>query len=203
MKKSYMVKVCPNCGSTNIDYASLEEGSGKEFLGIGLPEKYYCKDCGYTGSVILEVDRRKLKDIKFKKINFKKQHKEKSKVKKKKHEVRNVELMKPVFVLTVLFFLLTSLVFLSPVVKSQNQQGTGGFIQTSITQTSKTNNQKNNTNPYTQYEKTDVTKVKGISNALGIESAVGFLTPLFFLFFTIALVILGLSAHWERIKIFE
>ena len=203
MRKSYMVKVCPNCGSTNIDYASLEEGSGKEFLGIGLPEKYYCKDCGYTGSVILEVDKRKLKDIKFKKINFKKQHKEKArKEKKKKHEVRKVELMKPVFALTVLFFILTSLVFLTPIVKNQQHQGTGGFIQTSITQTSKTENQSN-PNPYTKYEKTDVSKVEGISNALGIESAVGFLTPLFFLFFTIALIILGLSAHWERIKLFE
>ena len=56
----FKTEICPNCGSEKIDYASLEAGSGTSFLGIGLPEKYYCKNCGYAGSVILKVDRRKI-----------------------------------------------------------------------------------------------------------------------------------------------
>lgn len=194
----FKIKVCPNCGSPDIDYASLESDSGKEFLGIGIPEKYYCKNCGYTGSVILEVDKRKLKNIKFKNINFKKKTKTR-RVKIKKHNVRRVELMKPVFVLTVLFFLITSIFFLIPVIKNNNQMPNS--IKIGLSETVK-GDYKNSQNEST-YEKTDISRVREISNALGLENSVGFLTPLFFLFFTLALIILGFSAHLERLKLFQ
>lgn len=63
-------KVCPNCGSPEIEYASLDKRSGS-IIGFGIPEKYFCKDCSYTGSVILEVDSARLKKMKFpkKKMN--------------------------------------------------------------------------------------------------------------------------------------
>lgn len=57
-------KVCPNCGSAEIEYASLDKRSGT-LVGLGIPEKYFCKNCGYEGGVILEIDKSKLKKIKF------------------------------------------------------------------------------------------------------------------------------------------
>ncbi len=184
----FKVKVCPNCGSTNIDYANLEAGAGTGFLGIGLPEKYYCKNCGYTGSVILEIDKRKLKDIKFKNINYKK-------TKRKKHKVRNPELMKPLFALTALFFIITAVFFLIPEIKTSSMK------PNSIT--ANYSQQGGQTVPETKYVAGDVEKIRGVSTATGIEQATGFLVPLFFMFFTLAIILLGISAHWEKIKIFQ
>ncbi|MFB0543826.1 MAG: hypothetical protein ACETVR_03495 [Candidatus Bathyarchaeia archaeon] len=44
------LRVCPSCGKSNI----RPEGS----LGFGvLPVIYICKDCGYRGHLIIEVDK--------------------------------------------------------------------------------------------------------------------------------------------------
>ncbi len=40
------IKVCPVCGSTRIHYVA----------GMITGEKYHCEDCGYEGSLILEID---------------------------------------------------------------------------------------------------------------------------------------------------
>jgi len=40
------IKVCPMCGSTHIHYVA----------GMITGEKYKCEDCGYEGSLILEMD---------------------------------------------------------------------------------------------------------------------------------------------------
>ena len=40
------IKICPVCGSTRIHYVA----------GMITGEKYHCEDCGYEGSVILEID---------------------------------------------------------------------------------------------------------------------------------------------------
>ncbi len=42
------LKICPKCGSTNIYY----EG------GMMMGEIYKCNDCGYIGSLILEIDEK-------------------------------------------------------------------------------------------------------------------------------------------------
>ncbi|MEM3412069.1 MAG: TFIIB-type zinc ribbon-containing protein [archaeon] len=90
------MKVCPNCGSTEIEYASLDKRSG-EFVGIGVPQKYFCKNCGYTGSVIIETKkyfRRKPKILDYEAKTW-----EKSSISR-------------IFVFSILFFLAASLVFL-------------------------------------------------------------------------------------------
>ena len=55
------IKICPVCGSTRIYYVA----------GMITGEKYHCEDCGYEGSVILEIDEKDyekwLKDLRKKK----------------------------------------------------------------------------------------------------------------------------------------
>ena len=46
--------VCPVCGSGNIVHAGVSNGWA--FPGVHTAQRYICKDCGYEGSVILEVD---------------------------------------------------------------------------------------------------------------------------------------------------
>ena len=46
-----ITKLCPKCGSPNIDLSSIFD--------IWLtPEQYVCKDCGYKGSIVLEIEGR-------------------------------------------------------------------------------------------------------------------------------------------------
>ncbi len=40
------IKICPVCGSTRIYYVA----------GMITGEKYRCEDCGYEGSLIMEID---------------------------------------------------------------------------------------------------------------------------------------------------
>ncbi|MGC9122953.1 MAG: hypothetical protein ACP5IB_02620 [Thermoplasmata archaeon] len=42
------IKICPECGSTRIYYLN----------GMISGEIYRCEDCGYIGSLILEIDER-------------------------------------------------------------------------------------------------------------------------------------------------
>ncbi len=55
------IKICPVCGSTHIHYVA----------GMVTGEKYKCEDCGYIGSLIVEIDEedyeRWLKELRGKK----------------------------------------------------------------------------------------------------------------------------------------
>jgi len=47
---SKVVQVCPRCGSTNIKLSSK--------LDVWLtPKQYVCKDCGYVGPIVLELEK--------------------------------------------------------------------------------------------------------------------------------------------------
>jgi len=45
------LKVCPKCGSVKIRNSSL-------LSGWIIPDQYVCEDCGYTGYLILELERK-------------------------------------------------------------------------------------------------------------------------------------------------
>lgn len=45
--KKHKVKVCPNCGSIHIEYKMDSHRTG---------QKFFCKDCGFESSLILEID---------------------------------------------------------------------------------------------------------------------------------------------------
>lgn len=48
--------VCPNCGSPEIQYATTSGGTTAGIIGMGVPQLYYCRKCGYQGSVIIETE---------------------------------------------------------------------------------------------------------------------------------------------------
>ncbi|MBS7625203.1 hypothetical protein KEJ29_06480 [Candidatus Bathyarchaeota archaeon] len=43
------ISVCPRCGSRNI-------GLSSKFDAWLMPKRYACRDCGYVGPIVLEVD---------------------------------------------------------------------------------------------------------------------------------------------------
>jgi len=101
-----MVNVCPNCGSPEIEYASMMRESTISIAGFGLPEKYYCKGCGYEGSVILEMPADKVGKVKF----------HNKPVKIPMPDKASVEIVKPVFMMVVfLFFAVTVFMAFNPV----------------------------------------------------------------------------------------
>ncbi|HEY9205743.1 MAG TPA: hypothetical protein VIO58_07450 [Candidatus Methanoperedens sp.] len=46
-------QICPFCGG-NVEYAGIS--SGHIFPGINTGQMYVCRECGYQGSFIIEVD---------------------------------------------------------------------------------------------------------------------------------------------------
>ena len=53
MKPIQGIKICPFCGG-NVEYAGIS--SGHIFPGIHTGQMYLCRECGYQGSFIIEVD---------------------------------------------------------------------------------------------------------------------------------------------------
>jgi hypothetical protein len=49
-----LIEVCPVCGSSNVDYE----------MGGYIGKVYHCKDCDYTGALILEADKELIDAIK-------------------------------------------------------------------------------------------------------------------------------------------
>jgi len=45
------ILLCPRCESPNIELSS-------KFDSWLMPKRYICRDCGYTGPIILEVDEK-------------------------------------------------------------------------------------------------------------------------------------------------
>jgi len=58
-KASDKVIVCPRCGSTHLTLSSKMDA----WL---TPRKYLCKDCGYVGPIVLEIEKDQLKKRKRK-----------------------------------------------------------------------------------------------------------------------------------------
>ena len=95
--------VCPNCGSEQIDYSSLTIGSTKTIIGLGIPEMYFCPDCGYEGPVIMEIDQKHLKEVHFPRKKFK----------ARKFDKHSADILKPIFTIVILVFvLITALAFI-------------------------------------------------------------------------------------------
>lgn len=187
-----MKKVCPNCGSPDINYASLQSGSG-EMVGIGLPEKYYCPKCNYCGSVILEMNEKQSKGAKFSGKPYHSHH-------------RSVEAMKPVFTMTLILFMITAAVLLIPKYDigkelSSVPHETSHSITYLPTQVPDSITGNNYTYTIIEAENTQAV-ISSINSAIG-ASNVGFLVPAFFLFFISGIMALMLMNHYRRLKIFE
>ena len=180
-----MKKVCPNCGSCEIDYASMRTDSGG-VVGIGVSERYYCPDCGYKGSVILEV----ADDAK---CPVRKPYHE------KKRE-RSAEVLKPVYVMVLLLFLLTAVVLMIPKydlskekipAKLDVSRSTEGIYEPRTVTIIDT--------PVTIIQ-AEPSKLEYIDGAMGIKADL--LVQLFYMFFVTGFIALMICSHWKRVKIF-
>lgn len=195
------IKLCPNCGNPDIDYASLEQRSGA-IIGIGIPEQYYCPRCGYFGSIVVEVPMDELKKVEFHPI-------------KKAIRVRSEKssaILEPVFVTTLLIFFTVAFFFILPKYNILNIQP-AGFVNLSemgstgsnvmIISTSFQENATTFGPLGITYIVASNTSVIDIDRALGLQNVSGFLVPLFFLFLIVGMLILAVDSHWHRVRFFS
>jgi predicted RNA-binding Zn-ribbon protein involved in translation (DUF1610 family) len=205
------VKVCPNCGDPNIEYASVMRESAVTITGFGLPEVYYCKNCGYEGSVILEVDKRDLKKIKFP-----------HKIKKiKMNDKRSAEIMRPVFVVCILLFFIAAVVFFMPASLAQQPalapenviiigdeqilfdiptqtQPLIGTIVGEIPVGDMTRIEAETAEGVYYVYITPDDRVVDVQKATGIASITGFMFPLFLIFFVLGMLALMVYSQLTR-----
>jgi DNA-directed RNA polymerase subunit RPC12/RpoP len=58
-KKEY-VRICPNCGSLNIEILNVQ----KQFtFAFGMPALYKCNNCGFSNNIFPEVDVKELEKL--------------------------------------------------------------------------------------------------------------------------------------------
>lgn len=201
MKKENIYEVCPHCGSTDVEYASMVEEPGT-ITGFGLPEKYFCKRCGYRGSVILEMSKNDIRRTNFSKklwVN-----------KNEKIDYRSVEIFKPVFITISIVFLITSFMLLVPAydfsvepISEINYTQLGSI--TTLPSGKEIYIMKSGEKyvPYGEkYLKLSESPFTYVENALGLKNVQGFLVPVFFLFFISGLFVLMIYSHWHRIRFF-
>lgn len=186
-------------------------------IGIGIPEKYFCKKCGYLGSVIIEVSRDDFEEIekRFGNISRKTILKaSKSLLRRRQEQSRaktSAEVLKPAFTGTILVFFVIAILFLYPryeVLKGpipENLSVTAG--STTIIGISPqervmwTENQTVATG-FNLYLIIQNSSIIDLDRALGIGGLSAFLLPLFFLVFLGALIAIMIFSHWHRVRFF-
>lgn len=193
-------KVCPNCGSIEIDYASMRSDSGS-LVGIGLAEKYYCPNCGYRGSVILKMTPSQIKKHRFSKKPW---HSKPG----RKEGYKSVEVIKPVFITVLLLFFFMAFILMIPryeIASEQevfeiNQFGSVTYLpdgkEILITEQGEYVKQGQ------KYLKVSESSFVYIEDATGLKNVGGFLVPAFFMFFLSGFFILMIYSHWHRVKFF-
>lgn len=108
--------ICPSCGSRRIQYASTMAESGS-FVGLGLPEMFYCKDCKYKGPIVVEIDAGGEKRYK----QYIKKHR---KIPEKQHKMkRDFDALRAVFVSVLVMFFIVSALLLIP--QTHEYEGAG------------------------------------------------------------------------------
>ena len=196
------IKVCPNCGSGDINYSSLERDSG-DLVGIGISGKYYCQNCGYHGSLILSMSKKG-------RTQARRAHKFKRKFKEPKlsFHKREHEAIRTVTTLTIVFFLMVTAVLMIPqydLSGEANQFDPYPFESRSpdIQETAIGDNELVSLPSGQSYEQVREPSIRAIENALGTGQTTGTLVPLFFLFFVGMVLVLGIFANWHRFQLFR
>ncbi len=198
------VQICPECGSPRIEYASLDTRATGTITGLGAPEVYYCKDCGYEGSIKLKVPVDQLKEHQKEKLSQKKRSKTKEKKKK-------ADALKPIFTLTVLLFLAAA-VLTATVGRRSTEAATGAVNQTNYPMIQE--------NPLYQLNQTEgtgetpekkitgggygnQTSLKMVSRGTGLEEVTGYLFPMFVIFFSIGIFSYMIWTYGHKLEHFQ
>lgn len=199
------VQACPKCGSPRLNYASMETGATGTITGLGAPGVYYCKDCGYEGSIKLHIPVNELNKDQIKKIKKRKPKKKTAKGKKKS------DIMKPIFVTSILLFLVAAtLATLSgafPIASSRTPIDRTGFPEIEETPTNLTNVTQETIYPeepaITPEAHENYSELAAISRGAGIETTVGLVFPIFIIFFFIGLFVYMIWFYGYKLEHFE
>lgn len=113
-----VMEVCPVCGEPDLTYYRMTAGG--IILGLSAEQKYQCKDCGYIGSVSIQLksreDIQKIKENYQYYIESQKQHIKSKQIKDQKPYLLNPEYIwffRGILLLTILVhvFIMLSLIF--------------------------------------------------------------------------------------------
>jgi len=195
-KEEKKVLICPVCGSRRIDYASLYPESG-EIVGLGIPEKYYCPDCGYKGPVAIEVYEKEVKNARKQIL--------KKRIARKKEAPRHVEILKPVFTVIILLFFITAFAMMIPhyKIKRTTPEAIGYNLGTSTELQEYQNTAVKTAAPPIITVDYENSSMKQISNAIGFPTLASILFPLFMIFFTAGFLVLMIYSHGKRLEMFS
>lgn len=179
----------------------MDKRSGA-IVGLGIPQQYFCKDCGYTGSIILEVPKSAVHVIDFKRIRRRRNT--------PVHE-RSTEILRPIYTTVLLIFAFAAVLFLIPKYEVfSSYDGTvdisklGSSYQPIYTvPTTVSENQPAVQQPGISYISVRESAINDLDRAMGGSGVLGFTTPLFFLLFIAGFLMLMIASHWYRIRMFS
>lgn len=184
-KEEKKVQICPKCGSPRLGYASMDTRSVKTIIGLGAPEKYYCKDCGYEGSVKLEVPISEIGGIKPQELRKRREEK-----KKKPY------ILKPIFITVIIAFLIaTALITLRGVDTTNVGSDLKGVPSYSSEELNVSPSQEIGSGTPGNY-----TGVEDVSESTGIQESTGFMFPMFIIFLFVGLLVYMIWFYSFRVK---
>ena len=203
------MKVCPKCGSRELDYASLRKESGA-LLGLGLPQDYYCTTCGYTGPLILQ-----LSDKEYEKLSKKGQfrhHRKYQPITVGRHA--SPEIIKPAMAVVFIVFLASLVFFTIPKYTYAEAPGVAlGARDNFLIAGKETGDYKApagaalTVGEFAEAARiehvTDVTAINQVSTATGLQDVASFSWYLFILLFSVGIVGMLLTGAVTRSRLFE
>lgn len=196
-KEEKTVQVCPECGSPRLEYASMDTRSTKTITGLGAPEVYYCKDCGYEGSVKLEMPINQLEEKDIDKI--KRRTTDKSYKKKRKPDV-----LKPIFSTVIVLFLVAAVfTALSGVGRSNTLDKTSKIGYPQYTSNFSTQEKGGEDRQIVSEGPENQTGLQMVSRGSGIGKTTSFLFPIFIIFLFLGLFSYMIWTYGYRIQHFQ
>lgn len=194
------VQVCPDCGSPRLEYASMDTRATGTITGLGAPEVYYCKNCGYEGSIKVEMPISQLSEEKIEKIKKKKRV---DKEKKKKPDI-----LKPIFTTVIILFLIAAILTAFVGNRGQTQEpedtiNVQGYPQYTINDSKNLKDSNYTGGSRIAESPGNQTSLKMVSRGTGIEEATGFFLPMFIIFLFIGLFTYMIWSYGHRIEHFK
>ncbi len=204
-KDEKTVQVCPECGSPRLEYASMDTRATGTITGLGAPEVYYCEDCGYEGSIKLEMPVSQLDKPQIEKLKERKTKKETKEGKKKS------DVLKPIFTTVILLFLVAAV--LTMIRGRVTRTGEAGAFNQSgypMIQSGSLNlSNQSQVNLSTQEQVIteggpgNFTQLEKVSRGVGLEESVGLFFPMFMVFLFIGLFVYMIWMYGYRIEHFK
>jgi|GEM_PF-1719938 len=185
-KEEKTVQVCPDCGSPRLEYASMDTRSVKTIIGLGAPNKYYCKDCGYEGSVKLEAPVSEIEEMRPKDSKTQERERiEREREGKKAPETPSV--LKPISIILILGFLITAVFVALTPIRREALPYYGGEPETLTNETLNLTEERED--PYLREPWEEHPETEPVRRATGIQMVTGFLVPLLIIFFLVGLLV--------------